>query len=128
METWNPPDHPPAPIQIADVSEQDPWETRRAWKHVILALRAGDLTTMVREKSKVEEAQREMRRQDKVEGRNFEPLFFRSTDAEHPVLEQLASATGWNLQKEKTKGVWVFDNGKVEGMGKPFQGDLTPLG
>lgn len=128
LETWNPQEHPPAPIQIADESEQDPWETRRAWKHVISALHAGDLRTTIREKSQLEEAQREMRRKEKVEGVNFEPLFFNSSDAGIVAFEQLASVTKWKLQKERTKGMWVFDKKKAEALEKPFRGNLTPLG
>lgn len=128
LETWDPQDHPSAPIQIADVSEQDPWESRHAWKNVQSALRAGDLTTTLREKSKLEEAQREMRRKEKAAGQKFEPVFFKSTDADYPTFEQLASATDWRLQKERTKGVWVFDKSKAERMKKPYRGDLTPLG
>lgn len=128
LETWSSQDHPPAPIQVADVSEQDPWETRRAWRYVISALRAGDLATTLREKNKLEEAQREMRLKEKAGARKVEPVFFKSTDAEHPTFKQLASVTGWKLQKERTKGVWVFDKSKAEKMEKPFRGDLTPLG
>jgi hypothetical protein len=54
-----------------------------------------------------------MRRKEKVEGWKLEPLFFKPTYADYAAFEQLASPTGCKLQKERTKGVWLFDRSKL---------------
>jgi len=51
----------PAILGISNVNEQDPWESRRAWKYVIEALRCGRYSDVVLQKSKIENTQREMR-------------------------------------------------------------------
>lgn len=40
LETWDT-SAPAAPLQMTDVSEQDAWETRKAWQHVPCALEEG---------------------------------------------------------------------------------------
>jgi hypothetical protein len=44
------------------LEQQDPWEPRNAWAGVIKASNNGDIQRTVDEKSKVEEAQRELRK------------------------------------------------------------------
>lgn len=121
----------PAPMDIDPVEAQDPWESRRAWGGVIDALDRGDFRETVAEKSKLEQAQRRMRAEEKKDGQGWEPLFFTSREGrEHGVFHQLAEGTSWKLHDEKTKGVWRVDDAKIAGgrMQKPFRGGLTPLG
>lgn len=121
----------PAPMDIAPVKEQDPWESRRAWGGVIDALDQGDFRSTVAEKSKLEQAQRRMRAEEKQLGQQWEPLFFKSKEGkEHDVFHQLAKGTAWKLNDEKTNGVWRVDDAKIAGgrVQKPFRGGLTPLG
>ena len=130
IETWWPEMHPPVPLQIPDVTEQDLWETRRARERAIASLRSGDLGTASKEKSKLEEAQRVMRRAETQEGRVFEPLFFKSADmgCGYPLFDSLAEGTGWVLEETKTKGVWLFDKEKAMVMRKSFRNNLTLFG
>jgi len=60
------------------------------------------------EKSKLEEAQRAIRKAEPGpdHGTLWEPLFFTSSQDVYHEFEELASATGWKLQPERTKGVW----------------------
>lgn len=128
----------PAPMDLAPVAEQDPWESRRAWRGVIDALDRGDFRETVAEKSKLEQAQRRMRAEEKKQqqqqpnGKEWEPLFFRSkAGGKHDVFHRLAQGTGWKLHDDKTKGVWRVDDAKISGSGrvqKPFRGGCTPLG
>jgi oxysterol-binding protein-related protein 9/10/11 len=55
---------PAAPLQIPDLDAQDPWESRNAWKDVPAALVKGDIPNIVKEKTKLEEAQRAMRKKE----------------------------------------------------------------
>lgn len=121
----------PAPMDIEPVERQDPWESRRAWGGVIDALDKGDFRQTVAEKSKLEQAQRRMRAEEKQNGDAWAPLLFTSKEgAQHDVFHRLAKGTGWKLHDEKTKGVWRVDDARIAGgrMPKPFRGGLTPLG
>lgn len=128
----------PAPMDLAPVAEQDPWESRRAWRGVIDALDRGDFRETVAEKSKLEQAQRRMRAEEKKQSgsggsaKEWEPLFFRSkAGGEHDAFHRLAQGTSWKLHDDKTKGVWRVDDAKISGSGRvqrPFRGGCTPLG
>lgn len=121
--------HKPAPLSIPSLQDQDPWESRRAWQHVISALKSGDLGASVTEKSKVETAQRSMRAKEKQTGIVWKPLLFSPLQGEYELFQQLASATGGlSLDSDKTKGVWKVDMEKAKTLKRPFHGDLTPLG
>ena len=127
IETYVPGSIPPAPLHISDLADQDPWETRNAWKEVLTALDEGDVYQIVNEKSKLEEAQRAMRRKEVAQGIEWEPKFF-SSEKEDPLFDKLASATGWQLHSERTKGVWKFDTEKAKQATKPYHGELSPFG
>ena len=126
IETWDSDSAQKALLEIPDVETQDPWETRRAWKNVIEALKKGDMQKTIAEKSKVEEAQRSMRRKEATEGTTWTPLFFKQTDGDYPLFEGLASTVDWKLRPEKTKGIWKVDREKAEHPTRPFHGLSKP--
>lgn len=117
------------PMEAAPVETQDPWESRRAWDGVLQGLRTGDMRMVVEEKSKLEQAQRQMRASEALRGVAWEPLLFRSRDAEeHGVFHRLSEGLGWQLHHDKTKGVWRVDDGRVQKLQRPFRADATPHG
>lgn len=121
----------PAPMDIEPVERQDVWESRRAWGGVIDALHRGDFRETVAEKSKLEQAQRRMRADEKKEDKTWEPLLFTSKEGkQHEVFHRLAKGTSWEAQlhDEKTKGVWRVDDAKVASTRRPFRPEFTPLG
>ena len=119
----------PAAMEIAPVEEQDPWESRRAWAGVLRGLRTGDMRTVVAEKSRIEQAQREMRASEAARGVAREPLLFRSRPGdEHEVFHRLAERLDWQLHADKTKGVWRVDDARLTNLRRPFRPGLTPLG
>lgn len=67
IETFSSETVPIAPLLLSDITEQDPWETRRAWKDVIVAIKQGNIQRIISEKSKLEEAQRAMRKKETLE-------------------------------------------------------------
>lgn len=67
----------PSSMKMAPVEQQDPWESRRAWKGTIDALEAGNMQGAADEKSKVEEGQRAMRKKEEASGKVWEPFFLR---------------------------------------------------
>lgn len=121
----------PAPMDMEPIEKQDPWESRKAWGGVIDALDRGDFRDTVTEKSKLEQAQRRLRAEEKSKGETWEPLLFDSKEgADHEVFHQLAKGTSWEkrLSDEKTKGVWRVKHEKAKNAQRPFRGELTPLG
>ena len=95
---------PASPLDISDIVDQDVWETRNAWKYVLAALRKGDMQTIIKEKTKLEEAQRIMRREELAKGIEWQPKFFSSVE-DDPVFRKFAAVTGWQLHSYKTKGI-----------------------
>jgi hypothetical protein len=115
------------PMHIDSLEDQDDWESRKAWAGVIAALNEGDMQKTVDEKSKVEQAQRELRELEESKGVKWEPLFFKST-TDDPVFERLKQ-TEQELHADKTVGVWKFNRERWEkGVEKPFHGTLRPDG
>ncbi|KAL2131351.1 hypothetical protein VTI74DRAFT_5240 [Chaetomium olivicolor] len=123
------PENDPVPMDIEPVEQQDPWESRRAWHGVLQGLRTGDMRAVVAEKTKVEQAQRQMRASEAMRGQTWEPLFFRSLHGEqHDVFHRLSEGLGWQLHHDKTKGVWKVDDERVKHMQRPFRAGMTPFG
>jgi hypothetical protein len=77
-----------------------------------------DLTAA--EKTKIENEQRDLRKKEKDEGREWERLFFTRTKT-HPVFEKLAGSIGETLDSDKTDGVWMWDAQKAENAKPPFK-------
>ncbi|KAK4935132.1 hypothetical protein LTR10_023753 [Elasticomyces elasticus] len=125
----------PVPMNIKPVDQQNPWESRRAWQATFDAIRKGDQGSIVREKSKVEDAQRQMRKREKTEGKKWETMFFtRSDDVEddsdavQKLFDQYEDSEIDRLRG--TNGCWKFDTRK-EKRWKNGQGSWrpeTPLG
>ncbi|KAK4237661.1 hypothetical protein C8A03DRAFT_34364 [Achaetomium macrosporum] len=130
MDVWDPaqPENAAAETVVAPLEDQDCWESRKAWQGVISALRRGDFGDTVTEKSKVENAQRRMRAAEKESNVTWQPLLFAPLSGGYEVFERLGSAVGWDLQADKTKGVWKVDRDKVKSLSRPFRPGLTPLG
>ncbi|KAM0338195.1 hypothetical protein ACHAPU_011403 [Fusarium lateritium] len=105
-ETYNNSEHLAA-MDIDPVEKQSPRESRRAWKDVISALEQGNYRDASAAKHEVEEYQRQKRREEKAQGKTWQPSLFRSTPGdEHCVFHQLAKGTKWQLHDAQTKGVW----------------------
>ncbi|KAL2154123.1 hypothetical protein VTH82DRAFT_2799 [Thermothelomyces myriococcoides] len=115
VEEWEP--LPTSKLIIAPLEQQHPLESRRAWSKVAAAIAKGDLDTVSVEKSKIENAQREMRAKERAEGRTWQRRYFTArTDAPDPVLAKLGPVVGLpeNGDADKTGGLWRFDEAKFE--------------
>ena len=65
------------------------------------------------EKSKIENAQRELRRKEQAESREWQRRFFKKLPGNtDEVFEKLAKPCGERIEAEKTNGVWRFDESK----------------
>jgi hypothetical protein len=67
------------------------------------------------EKSKIEEEQRELRRQERAEGRVWERRYFSLVESDD-VLDTLGPAIGILPEADKTGGIWRFDEKKANAL------------
>ena len=96
------------PPTVKPIEEQGEWESRRKWAKVAEAIRNGDMEATQREKSIVENEQREMRRKEKEEGRVWERKYFQCVDCDE-LFDRLAAVIGEEDEAEKTGGVWMWN-------------------
>ena len=81
------------------------------------------MDTVSIEKSKIENAQRELRRKEQSEGREWERRFFTRVPTPDPIFEALAKPIGERIESEKTGGVWRFSGDKAAGAKPPFHAE-----
>ena len=86
-----------------------------------------DMDTVHIEKSKIENAQRELRRKEQAEGRQWQRRFFKRSSPPDPLFDRLAKAIpGERIEAEKTGGVWRFDESKKAERAKNAPGQAAP--
>ena len=73
-------------VTVAPVEEMDEWESRRLWRYVAKGIREGDFEMASREKSKIENEQRQRRRDELAEGNKWEWRHFDRVESD-PVCE-----------------------------------------
>lgn len=99
------------PLVVPHIETQDPYESHRAWQHVKTGIEAGDMDKVHIEKSKIENAQRELRKKEQADGTQWQRRFFTRSES-CPIFESLSKACRAGLETEKTNGVWRFDESK----------------
>lgn len=113
IETYSAKAHKTTPLTVAPLDRQDACESRRAWRGVAEAITRGDMDTTSTEKSKIENSQRDLRKKEQAEGREWERKFFTRVPND-PSFENLAAVLGERSETDKTGGMWRFDVGKAE--------------
>ncbi|RVD86353.1 uncharacterized protein DFL_004635 [Arthrobotrys flagrans] len=117
--------NPTTGLTIKPIEEQDPLESRRAWAKVGAAIDKGDYDETGIEKSKIENAQRNLRKKEKEEGTTWERRYFSAVDKVDDVdalveragkfMKGVLGITPFCMDEPaKTNGVWVFDTKKYE--------------
>jgi len=120
VQTYNAKAEPKSELQVAPVDQQDPLETRRAWRKVAAAIQKGDMNTTSAEKTVIEESQRAMRKKEAAEGTTWERRFFTQAKSV-PVFEKLVKEVPYgSLELDQTNGAWVFDQAKASAAKPPF--------
>lgn len=122
VETFSHKSNPTTPLIVAPIEEQDPYEAKRAWGPVAAAIVKGDMDTTSIEKSKIENAQRELRKKEQAEGREWERRFFTRQAGPDQIFETLSKPIGQPIEAEKTGGVWRFDEAKAKNAKPPYHG------
>lgn len=122
--------------------EQDIMESQRAWSQVAKSIEKGDLDATSHYKSRIENAQRALRRKEQEENRVWQRVFFsqpddesggvKSADPQEKAFNQLAkiatvgqpASSAWDgVAPEKTNGIWRYDTEKGKKATKPFHAD-----
>jgi hypothetical protein len=130
-ETFNVDSIPKTPLTVAPLERQHPLESRRAWQTVASAIHRNDIFGVGHEKSKIENEQRETRKREKAEGREFQRRYFTKMK-EDKVAEKLASGMG---KKSSMQGdmdghhdIWMFDQEKYQRIqNNRLQGIKSPM-
>ncbi|KAI5456484.1 hypothetical protein BGZ63DRAFT_429130 [Mariannaea sp. PMI_226] len=121
------PENGPVAMDIQPAQDQDPWESRRAWRDVIRELEQGNVRAAAAAKHALEEGQRRMRRVEKKRGEDWQPLFFQSLPGtDHQAFHRLTRGTDWALIDSETKGVWRIRD-DIDNFQRPFRGESTPI-
>ncbi|KAI1209516.1 Oxysterol-binding protein [Annulohypoxylon truncatum] len=116
LESWDPANNPIAELMVAPPEKQHPLESRRAWANVAAGIAKGDMDYVGKEKARIEQAQRMMRKKEQSEGREWERRYFTAATEPDAALEALATHVGLsaNGDADKTGGLWRFDAAKAE--------------
>ena len=127
LEEISIPDLPSSPLQTMPLEEQDPYETRRVWQGVREALNRGDMHATSDAKGIVEQGQRDMRKEEERQKRQWQRLFFKDAGSDD-VAEQLRKVIGDELDTKETVGVWKFDEVKWQELAekRPWRDGLRP--
>lgn len=120
VAAWNHKAQKTTPLIVAPIEQQDELESRRAWKKVADAIAKGDMNVTSYEKSLIETSQRNLRRQEKEEEREWDRVFFSRVD-KTPHFDDLAKRIGESLEIEKTNGAWRYDEEKAQKATIPYR-------
>lgn len=109
------PKNKPVPMKLPE--KPSPWESRVAWKDVAEPLSKGDFSTALDAKSKLEQAQRDLRKKEKASGKTWESAFFKKIDEtgaspDSKALGLLLSEAKGSLDAKDvvgSHGCWRFD-------------------
>lgn len=114
LEVYDAAKTPQTDLKVKPTEQQHPLESRRAWSKVAEAISKGDMDTTSVEKSKIEQAQRDMRVKERSEDTTWERRYFTAAK-EDDTLKALGSVAGIPADGEadKTGGLWRFDATKA---------------
>ncbi|EPY53133.1 oxysterol binding protein [Schizosaccharomyces cryophilus OY26] len=93
----------PINISVPPLEDQGSFESRRVWKNFAVALDSGDYSSASQEKSKIEEAQRQRRREEQVNNETWQRKFFEWQDLDDGFLKATQP-----LRYPIEEGFWKF--------------------
>ncbi len=139
IATFTPSDVKLAKLNVAPTEEQDVFESRRAWSNVARSIEKGDMDATSHFKSRIENAQRALRKKEQDEKREWERVFFSQANPKDElevtfqnlvkVITNQGLSSWEGIAPDKTAGVWRFDDQKADRAKKPFhQEGLLALG
>jgi hypothetical protein len=120
VDSYNAKSEPKTALQVADVANQDPLESRRAWKKVADAIIKGDMNVVSHEKTLIEEQQRALRKQETASNQPWERTFFTKTNNITIADKLIREVPHGALEQDQTGGVWLFDSAKASKAKPPY--------
>jgi hypothetical protein len=112
VHSYDPTTNVPSQLLVPNIEDQGPLESRRAWQKVAEAIKQGNMDVTQKEKSEIENEQREMRKKEKEDCTSWERKYFKNVDSD-TVVDKLAKSIGESVEPEKTGGIWIW-NGKKD--------------
>lgn len=125
VDSWSPKVVKTTPLSIAPLAEQDELESRRAWQKVQDSLNKGDMNATSTHKSTLENSQRELRKKEQAEGKEWIRIFFTQRQ-KCPDFAKLGGPLGEKVEAEKTNGIWRFDASKASNARSPYRPGTLP--
>ncbi|GAB7355533.1 hypothetical protein MBLNU459_g6015t1 [Dothideomycetes sp. NU459] len=113
VESYDAKKTPRTPLLVAPLDQQDPLESRRAWKKVADAIIKGDLDTTSGEKSLIENQQRQLRVREKEQGQEWQRRYFTRVEKNAKFEQMVQHVPEGRADADKTNGVWMFDPEKA---------------
>lgn len=107
----------PPELFVVDIDKQHPLESRRAWEKVAAAIRKGDYDEITREKSKIENEQREMRKAEGAEGKSWDRRWFgayKHSEDQHKELLPHTNEEIWRFHEERWEADEDFQKRHIE--------------
>ncbi|KAM0125303.1 hypothetical protein ACHAP3_009831 [Botrytis cinerea] len=101
-------------LKVKPIEQQKEYESRRAWRYVTQAINENDVFKIGKEKGKIENEQRELRRKEKAKGIVWERRFFVKRGRDE-VAERLANGLE-GLSLESGGGIWKWDKERYRAM------------
>lgn len=101
-------------LKVKPIEQQKEYESRRAWRYVTQAINENDVFKIGKEKGKIENEQRELRRKEKAKGIVWERRFFVKRGRDE-VAERLANGLE-GLSLESGGGIWKWDEERYRAM------------
>ncbi|CCH59231.1 hypothetical protein TBLA_0B03930 [Henningerozyma blattae CBS 6284] len=99
------------PLIVKDVELQNPLESRKAWLDVANAIRAGDYEKIVASKSKIENAQRQLRKEEEAQGITWKRRWFVDVDYSKDIPIKTKSIESMNdAQSTTSSTTTAIDN------------------
>ncbi|KAI0729684.1 hypothetical protein C8Q72DRAFT_827296 [Fomitopsis betulina] len=92
---------PKEEVTTKEVEDQDEWESRRLWRWVAKGIRDGDFDAASKEKSKIENEQRQRRKDEAAAGTSWQLKHFDHIDSD-PIYERLGKLFKANPPTEDT--------------------------
>lgn len=120
VDSYDAKSEPKTALQVADVANQDPLESRRAWKKVADAIIKGDMNLVAHEKTLIEEQQRALRKQEAASNQPWERTFFSKTNNITVADKLIREVPHGSLEQDQTGGVWLFDSAKASKAKPPY--------
>lgn len=92
------------PTHVTDEDTGEVYESRKLWRGVAAALKEQDFEAASRLKSEIEQAQRDMRKAEKAEGKVWQRKYFTFQETPSPTVSRLMALVG----AKSSGGYWKF--------------------